>query len=108
MTSGDNEPNSTNKANHYLFAGVGACGVVPRARPMTKSAGAYAAEPGGLDAFVFTAGIGENFASLRATLCKKLSGLGIVLDPVANARNAERIYTAESRVSVWVIPTNES
>ncbi len=74
-------------------------------RPLTKYAGAYAAVMGGLDAFVFTAGIGENSASVRAALCEKLSWLGIALDPAANARNAERISTPESRVSVWVIPT---
>ncbi|MCC3246065.1 acetate/propionate family kinase [Methylocystis sp. WRRC1] len=74
---------------------------------MTKYAGAYAAVLGGLDAFVFTAGIGENSASVRAALCEKLSWLAITLDPAANARNAERISTPESRVSVWVIPTNE-
>jgi acetate kinase len=74
---------------------------------MTKYAGAYAAVLGGLDAFVFTAGIGENSAPVRAALCRKLEWLGVRLDAQANASNGPRISTPDSRVSVWVIPTNE-
>jgi acetate kinase len=74
---------------------------------MTKYAGAYAAALGGLDAFVFTAGIGENSAPVRAALCTSLSWLGVKLDEQSNAANGPRISTADSRVSVWVIPTNE-
>jgi acetate kinase len=74
---------------------------------MMKYAGAYAAVLGGLDAFVFTAGIGEHSASVRAALCRKLSWLGVTLDEQANASNGPRISTPDSRVSVWVIPTNE-
>jgi acetate kinase len=62
---------------------------------------------GGLDAFVFTAGIGENSASLRAALCSKLSWLGVKLDSQANASNGPRISAPDSAVSIWVIPTNE-
>jgi len=74
---------------------------------MTKYAGAYAAVLGGLDAFVFTAGIGEHSAPVRAALCAKLSCLGVKLDKQANDSNGPRISTADSRVSVWVIPTDE-
>jgi acetate kinase len=74
---------------------------------MTKYAGAYASVLGGLDAFVFTAGIGEHSASVRAALCTKLSWLGVKLDEQANASGGPRISAPDSRVSVWVIPTNE-
>jgi acetate kinase len=74
---------------------------------LVKYTGAYAAVLGGLDAFVFTAGIGENSAPVRAALCKNLAWLGVEIDAVANARNAERISTPASKVSVFVIPTNE-
>jgi acetate kinase len=74
---------------------------------MTKYAGAYAAVLGGLDAFVFTAGIGEHSAPVRAALCTKLSWLGVKLDEAANDANGPRISTADSLVSVWVIPTDE-
>jgi acetate kinase len=74
---------------------------------MTKYVGAYAAVLGGLDALVFTAGIGENSAPVRAALCRKLAGLGVALDEPANAAGGPRISTPDSRVSVWVIPTNE-
>ena len=74
---------------------------------MTKYTGAYAAVLGGLDAFVFTAGIGEHSAPVRAALCRKLTWLGVTLDEAANAANEPRISTPDSSVSVWVIPTNE-
>jgi acetate kinase len=74
---------------------------------MTKYVGAFASVLGGLDALVFTAGIGENSAPVRATLCAKLAWLGVSLDEQANASHGPRISTADSKVSVWVIPTNE-
>jgi acetate kinase len=69
--------------------------------------GALAAVAGGLDALVFTAGIGENAASVRKAVCRRCAWLGIELDQRANARNADRISSATSPVSVWVIPTDE-
>jgi acetate kinase len=69
--------------------------------------GALAAAAEGLDAFVFTAGIGENAAPIRAAVCRQSAWLGIDLDPEANDRGAERISSASSSVSVWVIPTDE-
>lgn len=74
---------------------------------MTKCAGAYATVLGGLDAFVFTAGIGENSVPLRAALCSKLAWLGVKLDRQANASGGPLVSTPDSDVSVWVIPTNE-
>jgi len=72
--------------------------------------GGYLLELNGLDALVFTAGIGENRSELRAAICANLDALGIEVDPVANAalRAQEGIVSApNSRVKVMVIPTNE-
>ena len=74
---------------------------------LTKYTGAYASVLGGLDAFVFTAGIGEHSAPVRAALCARLAWLGVALDSQANAANGPQISLPDSRVSVWVIPTNE-
>ena len=74
---------------------------------IVKFAGAYTAILGGLDAFVFTAGIGENDPPLRAAVVQKLEWLGAKLDGAANDRNGPRISTEDSKVSFWVIPTNE-
>ena len=74
---------------------------------MTKYTGAYTSVLGGLDAFVFTAGIGENSAPVRAALCDKLAWLGVKLDAQANAAGSACISMVDSQVSVWVIPTNE-
>ena len=74
-----------------------------------KYIGAYAAALGGLDVLVFTAGVGENGANTRAAVCEGLEFLGVKLDPEKNAqRGDERIISApDSKVTVWVIPTNE-
>ncbi len=74
---------------------------------MTKYTGAYAAVLGGLDAFVFTAGIGEHSAPVRAALCVKLAWLGVKLNEQANTSGGPCISAPDSSVSVWVIPTNE-
>ncbi|MGM4919500.1 acetate/propionate family kinase [Tardiphaga sp. 813_E8_N1_3] len=70
-------------------------------------AGMLAAALQGLDAFVFTAGIGENSATVRARIAERLAWLGVTLDPAANAANASEISGADSRVPVFVIPTDE-
>ena len=70
-------------------------------------AGLLAAACGGLDAFVFTAGIGENAPAIRAKLAKRLSWLGAELDADANERGATRISTADSHLALLVIPTDE-
>ena len=72
-----------------------------------RNAAALCASLGGLDALVFTAGIGENDPLIRAAVCARLGWLGIVLDDAANARNADVISTPESTVAVLVIPTDE-
>jgi acetate kinase len=74
---------------------------------MAKYVGAYAAVLGGLDAFVFTAGIGEHSVPVRAALCNKMAWLGVKLDEPANVAGGPRISAPDSSVSVWVIPTNE-
>jgi acetate kinase len=72
-----------------------------------RELGSLVAALGGLDAIVFTAGIGENSQSLRERVCREAAWLGVELDGEANARNAARISADTSRVSAWVIPTNE-
>jgi acetate kinase len=72
-----------------------------------KEIGALAAVLGGLDALVFTAGIGENSAEIRRRICITSAWLGIDLDEGANAAKANRISTPQSKASVWIIPTNE-
>jgi acetate kinase len=72
-----------------------------------RELGSLAAALGGLDAIVFTAGIGENSRSLRSRVCRDAAWLGVDLDAAANERGGPRISTAASRVSAWVIPTNE-
>jgi acetate kinase len=72
-----------------------------------REIGALAAVLGGLDALVFTAGIGENSPAIRERICESSAWLGVELDGAANLRNALRISTDRSRASAWVIPTNE-
>jgi acetate kinase len=71
--------------------------------------GAYLVELGGTDVIVFTGGIGENQPEFRATVCRNLSELGIVLDAETNAaaKGEAKLSAAASRVQVWTIPTNE-
>jgi acetate kinase len=70
-------------------------------------AGMLAAALGGLDAFVFTAGIGENSAGIRARIAKKLGWLGADLDTNANAGGKPVISRPQSRLKLFVIPTDE-
>jgi acetate kinase len=72
-----------------------------------KEIGALTAVLGGIDGLVFTAGIGENSAEIRQRICKASAWLGIELDAQANANKAVRISSGNSKVSAWVIPTNE-
>jgi acetate kinase len=72
-----------------------------------RELGSLSAALGGLDALVFTGGIGENAAPIRARLCRDAAWLGLELDPAANGAGGPRISHVESRVAVWVIPTNE-
>jgi len=70
-------------------------------------AGMLAAALGGIDAFVFTAGIGENSATIRMNVAEKLGWLGAELDRAANAIGNLRISTPKSRIAVLVVPTDE-
>jgi len=72
-----------------------------------KYLGAYAAAMGGLDAFVFTGGIGENSPEVREEVCRGLEFLGIELDDQKNKNKEKLISTVSSRVPVLRIPTNE-
>jgi len=74
---------------------------------ITKDIGALAAVLGGIDALVFTAGIGENSAVIRSKICKASSWLGIQIDEAANEKKSLMISNSKSKVSVWVIPTDE-
>jgi acetate kinase len=71
------------------------------------NAGMLAAALQGIDAFVFTAGIGENAARIRARIAEKLAWLGVVLDPAENSRHARLISRSDSRTPVYVVPTDE-
>jgi acetate kinase len=72
-----------------------------------KEIGALAAVLGGLDALVFTAGIGENSAEIRRRVAAASAWLGLELDDAANVGRGPRISKPTSKVSAWVIPTNE-
>ena len=72
-----------------------------------KQIGALASALGGVDGLVFTAGIGENSAEIRKRICHASAWLGIDFDEEANTARGPRISRAGSRVSAWVVPTNE-
>lgn len=74
---------------------------------IVREAGALAAAMGGVDALVFTAGIGENAAAVRARVLQALGWLGVSLDEAGNACHGPRLHRDGSRVQAWVIPTNE-
>ena len=71
--------------------------------------GAYLVELGGADALVFTGGIGENSQTVRAAVCRDLEFVGVSLDPHLNAmaKGEARVSAADSRVQIWIMPTNE-
>ena len=75
---------------------------------INRELGSLTAALGGLDAVVFTGGIGEHAASVRAKICEAAAWLGLDIDPQANQANALHISTTGSKVSVWVIPTDEA
>jgi acetate kinase len=72
-----------------------------------REIGSLAAALGGLDALIFTGGIGQNDAATRADICEGVRWLGLELDPAGNSNSAGCISTDRSRVSAWVIPTDE-
>jgi acetate kinase len=72
-----------------------------------RELGSLAAALGGIDALVLTAGIGEHSPEIRARVCAGAGWLGVRLDEEANRAGGPRISAADSRVPVWVIPTDE-
>jgi acetate kinase len=74
---------------------------------VAREIGGLAAVLGGIDALVFTAGIGENSPEIRQRICEASAWLGIELDGQANKNKQSLISTRNSKVSAWVIPTNE-
>jgi acetate kinase len=71
------------------------------------NAGMLAAALAGVDGFVFTAGIGENSFAIRARVAERLAWLGAKLDADANSRGETRISSADSRIALCVVPTDE-
>jgi acetate kinase len=72
-----------------------------------REMGSLAGALGGLDAIVFTAGIGENSAAIRERVCRDAAWIGVELDATANAKGGPGISAGASRISAWAIPTNE-
>ena len=89
-----NEPNAAFAIDYFVYRAA-------------LQAGMLAAALQGLDGFVFTAGIGENSVGIRARIAERLEWLGVLLDPVENARHATRISRPNSRIPVYVVPTDE-
>jgi acetate kinase len=74
---------------------------------VVREIGSMTAALQGLDAIVFTGGIGENSPLVREKVCRQLHWLGVVLDQSANKAGASRLNSAESRISILRIPTDE-
>jgi acetate kinase len=91
---GRNEPAACLAVDYFIYR-------------VAKEIGALTAVLGGIDALVFTAGIGENSAEIRKKICDASAWLGVELDETANGNRQTKISTERSKVSVWVIPTNE-
>ncbi len=91
---GRNEPEARLAVDYFVYR-------------VAREIGALTAVLGGIDALVFTAGIGENSAEIRQRICDASAWLGVELDTQANANKAVLISTRNSKVSAWVIATNE-
>ncbi len=91
---GKEDPNATLAIDYFIYQAA-------------KQIGALTASLGGVDAIVFTAGIGENSPEIRRRICEASKWLGCSMDEKANAAKGPRISTPDSKVSLWVIPTNE-
>jgi acetate kinase len=74
---------------------------------IVRELGSLSAAMGGLDALVFTAGIGEHSSLIRERVCRNAAWLGLQLDEAGNAAGGPRISLPNSPVSAWVIPTDE-
>lgn len=91
------DPNAAEAMDYFIYR-------------VNRELGSLAAALGGIDGLIFTAGIGENSASVRARVCQLAAWMGIELDEAANAhrsKTARCISTSNSAVQVWVIPTDE-
>ena len=91
---GRNDPSARLAVDYFLYRAA-------------REIGALTAALGGIDALVFTAGIGENSPVVRQRICELSAWLGIELDEAANDKCLPKISTSGSKTSVWVIPTNE-
>jgi len=91
---GNNQPEARLAVDYFVYRAA-------------KEIGALGAVLNGIDALVFTAGIGENSPEIRRRICEACSWLGVELDPEANNRKGPRISRPQSKISAWVIPTNE-
>ena len=91
---GSSEPSARLAVDYFIYRAA-------------REIGALAAVLGGIDGLVFTAGIGENSAEVRSRICEASAWLGIELDADANRARGPRISRVASRVSAWMIPTNE-
>jgi acetate kinase len=74
---------------------------------IARETGALMSVAGGLDGFVFTAGIGEHEPDIRQFVAERLAWTGLKIDPSANARGAGLISAPDSSIRVWVLPTDE-
>lgn len=74
---------------------------------MQRELGSLVAALDGLDSLIFTAGIGEHSPEIRFRLCEKIHWLPLLMDKEANQKNALKISQEKSKISIWVIPTNE-
>ena len=76
---------------------------------VAKYVGAYAAALNGIDVLTFTAGVGENDCAVRADVCEYLGFLGVKIDPELNKKRGKELMISapDSKVQVWVVPTNE-
>ncbi len=74
---------------------------------VVRETGSLAAAAGGMDAFVFTAGIGERSSDIRRWVCEQLGWMGIRINEEANRESRQLISSPDSNINVWVIPTNE-
>lgn len=89
-----NDPRAAEAVEHFVYR-------------VAQAIGALAMSLEGLDALVFTAGIGEHAAPVREAICRRCAWLGLELDAAANAAHGPRISAEHSRVAAWVIPTDE-
>ena len=72
-----------------------------------RELGSLTAAAGGLDVLVFSGGIGEHAAEIRARVCEQAAWLGVRLDSAANAAGGPRLHAPDSAVAVWIIPADE-